>query len=102
VLPDYQAVIFDEAHQIEEVASQYFGPQSRAFRIEDLIGDITRSLITDVDASREMTRACAREYALCRSVLARSRAATAFERDRWKALSDSAAMFVRRLRDGTR
>ncbi len=27
ILPEYSAVIFDEAHEIEDVASDYFGRQ---------------------------------------------------------------------------
>ncbi|MBA3322315.1 MAG: DEAD/DEAH box helicase, partial [Pyrinomonadaceae bacterium] len=34
VLPDYSAVIFDEAHQIEDVAAEYFGAQVSNYQIE--------------------------------------------------------------------
>ena len=60
VLPDYTAVIFDEAHQIEDIAAQYFGASVSSFQINDLIGDISRLPITDVDAVREITKASAR------------------------------------------
>lgn len=36
VLPDYDTVIFDEAHLIEEVATLYFGVQVSSAQIEDL------------------------------------------------------------------
>jgi len=36
VLPDYAAVIFDEAHEIEDVASDYFGRQVSNYRFEEL------------------------------------------------------------------
>jgi ATP-dependent DNA helicase DinG len=60
VLPDYSAVIFDEAHQIEDIAMQYFGAQVSSYQIEDLVGDISRLMITDVEAARELTKAGAR------------------------------------------
>jgi ATP-dependent DNA helicase DinG len=60
VLPDYSAVILDEAHQIEDIAMQYFGRSVSSFQIEDLLGDIQRLEIIDVDASGEITKAGAR------------------------------------------
>src|SRR6266436_6643464 len=36
VLPEYGAVIFDEAHEIEDVASDYFGRQVSNYRFEEL------------------------------------------------------------------
>jgi ATP-dependent DNA helicase DinG len=60
VLPDYSAVIFDEAHQIEDIAMQYFGAHVSSYQIEDLLGDISRLTINNVDAAREITKASAR------------------------------------------
>ncbi|MGH9753542.1 MAG: ATP-dependent DNA helicase, partial [Blastocatellia bacterium] len=60
VLPDYSAVIFDEAHQIEDIAAQYFGASVSSYQIDDLLGDISRMILTDVEASREITKATAR------------------------------------------
>jgi ATP-dependent DNA helicase DinG len=40
VLPDYQAVVFDEAHEIEDVAGQYFGFSVSNYRLMDLRRDI--------------------------------------------------------------
>jgi ATP-dependent DNA helicase DinG len=57
VLPDYSAVIFDEAHQIEDIAMQYFGASVSNYQIDDLLGDISRLEIKDVDAAREATKA---------------------------------------------
>jgi len=42
VLPRYEAVIFDEAHQLEEVATQYLGFSLSNFRFEELARDIRR------------------------------------------------------------
>jgi ATP-dependent DNA helicase DinG len=36
VLPEYGAVVFDEAHEIEDVASDYFGRQISNYRFEEL------------------------------------------------------------------
>ena len=60
VIPDYSAVIFDEAHTIEDVASEYFGAQVSSYQIEDLIRDLQMLPITDVSANRELTRSAAR------------------------------------------
>jgi len=60
VLPDYGAVIFDEAHQIEDIAAQYFGASVSSFQVEDLIGDITRLPVGDIDIVKDITQASAR------------------------------------------
>jgi ATP-dependent DNA helicase DinG len=60
VLPDYSAVIFDEAHMIEEVASDYFGAQVSSYQIDDLLRDLQNLPITAVDINRELTRTAAR------------------------------------------
>lgn len=39
VIPPYDAVIFDEAHQIEEVSGQYFGIQVSNYRVRELARD---------------------------------------------------------------
>ncbi len=44
VLPDYSVVIFDEAHELEDVATQYFGTMVSNYRIEELIRDTEKSL----------------------------------------------------------
>jgi ATP-dependent DNA helicase DinG len=40
ILPESAAVIFDEAHELEEVASQYFGRSLSNLRFEDLVRDV--------------------------------------------------------------
>lgn len=40
LLPAYDAVIFDEAHQVEEVATDYFGLQVSSLRLARLAGDL--------------------------------------------------------------
>ena len=44
IIPGYDAVIFDEAHQLEDVVTNYFGIMVSNFRFADLIRDIQRKL----------------------------------------------------------
>ena len=60
VIPDYSAVIFDEAHQVEDVAAEYFGAQVSNFQIEDMLRDLQMLPITDASVNRELTRAANR------------------------------------------
>jgi ATP-dependent DNA helicase DinG len=39
ILPEYSAVIFDEAHEIEDVAGQYFGISVSNLQVQELIRD---------------------------------------------------------------
>ena len=41
ILPEYHAVVFDEAHELEDVAGQYFGVTVSSYRFEDLRRDIS-------------------------------------------------------------
>ena len=60
VLPDYSAVIFDEAHQIEDVAAEYFGAQVSNYQLEDLVRDLAQLPLTNVDVNKELTRTASR------------------------------------------
>jgi ATP-dependent DNA helicase DinG len=51
VVPRYKRVIFDEAHQLEEVITAYFGLALSNYRIEELARDINRELTTGKRAS---------------------------------------------------
>ncbi len=44
ILPSYLAVVFDEAHEIEEVAGEYFGLTTSNIRFEDLVRDAEHTL----------------------------------------------------------
>src|SRR5919201_1455870 len=44
VIPRYDAIIFDEAHHLEEVATQHFGMHVSNYRIEELARDAEREL----------------------------------------------------------
>lgn len=51
ILPEYAAVVFDEAHEIEDVASDYFGRRLSSYRFEELARDVEAMLrILKVDA----------------------------------------------------
>jgi ATP-dependent DNA helicase DinG len=51
ILPEYSAVVFDEAHEIEDVASDYFGRQLSSYRFEELARDTESMLrILRIDA----------------------------------------------------
>jgi ATP-dependent DNA helicase DinG len=39
ILPEYSAVVFDEAHEIEDVASEYFGREVSSYQFEELTRD---------------------------------------------------------------
>ena len=41
ILPDYHAVVFDEAHEMEEVAGQYFGVSLSNLRFQELRRDLS-------------------------------------------------------------
>lgn len=56
VLPDYGAVIFDEAHLIEDIAADYFGFQISSFQIEELVRDADSLPITDALVTRDLTK----------------------------------------------
>jgi len=60
VLPDYAAVILDEAHQIEDVASEYFGAGVSNYQIDELLYDVGGLKLEDGEATRELTRISAR------------------------------------------
>jgi ATP-dependent DNA helicase DinG len=40
IIPEYGAVIFDEAHEVEDVAGQYFGVSVSSYQFEDLARDV--------------------------------------------------------------
>jgi ATP-dependent DNA helicase DinG len=46
ILPEYSAVVFDEAHEVEDVASDYFGRQISNYRFEELARDADQTLRT--------------------------------------------------------
>ncbi|MFN2492929.1 MAG: ATP-dependent DNA helicase [Pyrinomonadaceae bacterium] len=60
VLPGYSAVILDEAHLIEDVASEYFGAQVSTYQLDDLIRNVGAIPYEDAGADREINKISAR------------------------------------------
>jgi ATP-dependent DNA helicase DinG len=60
VIPDYGAVIFDEAHLIEDIAADYFGLQVSSFQIEEIIRDTDTLPIDDAVVTSSLTKVSAR------------------------------------------
>jgi ATP-dependent DNA helicase DinG len=54
VIPECPAVVIDEAHQLEDVATQYFGIAVSTYRVDELVGDVERvlRLRTGIDPSQ--------------------------------------------------
>jgi len=60
VIPDYAIVIFDEAHELEEVASEYFGAQVSTYRVTELLRDVQSLSLTDSVSAAELARVSGR------------------------------------------
>ncbi len=50
-LPNYDAVIFDEAHQIEDIATEFFGVRVSTARVEALVRDVRKSAVASASAA---------------------------------------------------
>ena len=61
VIPAFSRVILDEAHQLEDIATQYFGFNVSTYRVEELARDVERLAaaggIENPDAKDEIARA---------------------------------------------
>lgn len=64
VIPDYDAVIFDEAHLIEDIASDYFGFQVSSFQLDEIVRDTDSLPITDAAVTRDLTKLAAKMVSL--------------------------------------
>src|SRR5688572_29113660 len=60
VIPDYAAVIFDEAHLIEDIAADYFGSQVSNFQLDELARDAAMLPIPDANATRDLDKTASR------------------------------------------
>lgn len=60
ILPDYSVLVFDEAHEIEDVATQYFGTMVSNYRLEELVRDADRVLQENGVGSSFLTEQLAR------------------------------------------
>lgn len=57
IIPDYQAVVFDEAHEIEEVAGQHFGIQISNYRFNEIVRDVRATALRKTFGSKSLDRA---------------------------------------------
>jgi len=64
VIPDYSAVIFDEAHLIEDIAADYFGSQVSNFQLDELVRDTDSLPIADAVATMQLTKLSAKIFGL--------------------------------------
>jgi ATP-dependent DNA helicase DinG len=60
ILPEYSAVIFDEAHEIEDVVSDYFGRQISNYRFEELARDAEQAIRVTQQGKPPLLRRVAR------------------------------------------
>ena len=80
VLPDHDAVIFDEAHQLEDVATEHFGARVSTAKLGDLLRDAHVTLArmplwtgrASVDVIQTVERASLALFALLRTALVAS------------------------------
>ena len=56
IIPDYGAVIFDEAHDVEDVAGQYFGVSVSTYQFEELARDVAALSHRKQFGSQELDR----------------------------------------------
>jgi ATP-dependent DNA helicase DinG len=79
VLPDHDAVIFDEAHQLEDVATEHFGARVSTHAVGDLVRDAHQAMAgtplwtgrASVDVIQAVERAAVGLFALVRGALLR-------------------------------
>jgi ATP-dependent DNA helicase DinG len=57
ILPDHDVVVFDEAHALEDVATEYFGLQVSSYRVEELVRDSLRAVADRPDLASMMKEA---------------------------------------------
>jgi ATP-dependent DNA helicase DinG len=60
VIPRYDAVIFDEAHAIEDIATTFFGASLSNHRLRDLARDTARAARSRAELTRILSEAAAR------------------------------------------
>ncbi|QQR90951.1 MAG: ATP-dependent DNA helicase [Myxococcales bacterium] len=75
ILPPYDAVIFDEAHQIEDVATEFFGVRVSSHHLETLIRDLVQSqfYLDERGAFELLFRQVERCFSECFSLLPKNR-----------------------------
>jgi len=56
VLPDFPVLILDEAHEVEDVASEYFGSRLSSYQIQDFCLELERAFPANGDVSKLANR----------------------------------------------
>lgn len=56
VIPDYGAVIFDEAHLIEDIAADYFGVQISSYQLDEILRDAASMQIANPMTASDIGR----------------------------------------------
>ncbi len=56
VIPACSRAILDEAHQLEDIATQYFGYGVSNYRVEDLARDVEHLAVDDPDTKRDLAK----------------------------------------------
>jgi len=79
VIPDYAAVIFDEAHLIEDIAANYFGFQVSNFQIDEIVRDADSLPISDAIATSRLLKLTAKVIGLAEQFWVRFREGRASE-----------------------
>jgi ATP-dependent DNA helicase DinG len=57
VIPAYSRAILDEAHQLEDVATQYFGFSFSNYRVEELARDVERLTVAEDTVKNDLAKA---------------------------------------------
>jgi ATP-dependent DNA helicase DinG len=65
VIPDYTTAVFDESHELEEIAASHFGSVVSNYRVDDLVADLQRLVLVDADALSDMLQTAARLVQRC-------------------------------------
>ncbi len=64
LIPEAEVMIFDEAHQLPDIASQYFGQSLSSRQLQDLAKDITIAYRTELKDTQQLQK-CADRPAQC-------------------------------------
>ena len=56
VIPACATLVIDEAHQLEDVATQYFGVAVSSYRVDDLVRDVERTVSLRAETLQAMAR----------------------------------------------
>ncbi|MBX3282657.1 MAG: ATP-dependent DNA helicase [Acidobacteria bacterium] len=67
VLPDYSAVIFDEAHLLEDIAADYFGVQASNYQLEEIAHDAEALPVSNTVSAVAITKAAGKVLSIAES-----------------------------------